>query len=199
MISSEARGPLNQPSHYRIPEDVLLQVFEELSGRHIGGWEPAPWILIAVCRRWREFAITSPTLWTQLTFSPKSQLRELQHDYWRSQKERLEAQLARAGNCTLELRIDVTHVPQVDPPGILEDVFRLLVANVGRCTTLSLGGKAPSVWSLAHSSEEESTSLPTLQSLSILNSSWTTEPDTSLVHILPPDRLWTYFSATRPL
>lgn len=156
-----------QPSNYRIPGDILLQVFEELSGRSTGQWEPAPWTLAVVCRHWRDLVILSPALWSQLTFSPNNQPS--------SMLERFEVQLSRAGTCPLELKIDVVSVAPVDPQEALQTAFRLLVANIGRCTRLELGGQAPLCWSLA-SSIEGTPSLPILQSLSILHRSWISAP-----------------------
>lgn len=53
---------------YRLADDVLLQIFQLLYRIHLEEWAPAPWTLSVVCRKWRDIALMSPSLWRKSPF-----------------------------------------------------------------------------------------------------------------------------------
>ncbi|GLB42808.1 hypothetical protein LshimejAT787_1202570 [Lyophyllum shimeji] len=57
-----------------LPAELLVEIFLRCVDRHIS--QPlhhrAPWSLIAICRRWRALALSTPKLWIVLTFDART-------------------------------------------------------------------------------------------------------------------------------
>ncbi|KAJ4475310.1 hypothetical protein C8J55DRAFT_517832 [Lentinula edodes] len=66
-------GSLCSPFH-RLPNELLGEIFQEVCNDvHVEPWgkydvSVAPFVLSAVCNRWREFVVGNPKLWTTIRF-----------------------------------------------------------------------------------------------------------------------------------
>ncbi|KAG1726097.1 hypothetical protein EDB19DRAFT_235389 [Suillus lakei] len=82
---------------WRLPTEVLSQIFvyclpnyHYLSASHL-----APMLLTRICRRWREVAVGTPSLWCRLHVSEDAQRAALCYDTW----------LKRSRGCPLSLKL----------------------------------------------------------------------------------------------
>ncbi|TFL04265.1 hypothetical protein BDV98DRAFT_366847 [Pterulicium gracile] len=148
----------NNRSHltpvHRLPNDVLLLIFGYLTGRSNKGWGYPLFAVTGVCQRWRDFALACPDLWADVVFAPKDG--GASEDQTRSEKERLELQLARAGVLgPLEIMLDLSHFPPESPhDGCLNPdntAFETVLSFIHRASRLELHGKLPSRWTVSPS------------------------------------------------
>ncbi|TFL04396.1 hypothetical protein BDV98DRAFT_562185 [Pterulicium gracile] len=153
-----------------LSDDVLLMIFEALlQPLSSEAASPPPWRISFICSRWRNLVLSTPSLWTKVTFQPEID----EEDDDTVQTETLEVQLARAGSCALDVMIDFSWLDKKAPKA-LDDQFRMLLASMDRWHSLKLRNRLPQNWTLGSSGSSYSSSpvFPSLRKLSVDKDSW---------------------------
>lgn len=111
---------------YRVPGDIWFHIF--YTGTHLDGEDSGnfPVVISHVCRFWREIALSSPMLWTNIHISSASINSLIRHGG--PIVPRASTFVARSGQCSLAVKLDLTRRrPTGDiPDETLSMYFRLL-------------------------------------------------------------------------
>lgn len=157
------------------PDDIMLLIFEQLV-RADGAetvWPDmlydhraaqAPFIVSAVCRRWRELALTASALWTYFGFPRATSMEELD-------LQRLEVLQSRVGNAPIDVVFGWDHRHEAERCNGQSDVpFSVFEAIMGlhaqwRTVVLHVVGSAECGWTLGEAFQ--CSQWPLLESLSL--------------------------------
>ncbi|TFK97093.1 hypothetical protein BDV98DRAFT_575164 [Pterulicium gracile] len=87
-----------------LSEDILRIIFKDPIRTTPGEWDnSSPWVVSAVCQRWRNLALENPDLWSHIHFRPEFCTEPAELTRIRLSCARIEIKLLRSRSCSLNM------------------------------------------------------------------------------------------------